>query len=209
MKKYTHTLIFLHGFTMKPKEVEYYINKIDNILPKEVTMKYILPKAPERKITIYNKKYPAWFDYLTNNCMEKENINEKQLIQSRKRLHNMIDKEIKYHNDPKKIFIAGYSQGSSMALDIGITYPKKLGGIIGFKGDIPNITDKDRHKQDIWVCHGKKDDTIGYDITKESYDKYKKFKYNITFLSQNVDHELNTGINEQMKSLKKWIKKYI
>ena len=207
MIKYSHTLIFLHGFTMKPKEVIYYINKIERILPKEIKMKYILPKAPQRKISIYkDKKYLAWFDYFTDYRMKKEYINENQLINIRKKLHKMIDKEIKYHGDPKKIFIAGYSQGSSMTLDIGITYPKKLGGIIGFKGDIPYITDKDRHKQDIWVCHGKKDYTIGYDVAKESYDKYKKFKYNITFLSQkNANHELNSGINEQMRSLQKWL----
>ena len=98
-----------------------------------------------------------------------------------------------------------------MAMDMGITYPKKLGGIIGFKGDIPNVTDEDRYKQPIWVCHGKKDDTIGFDVAKESYYKYKKkYKYDITFLEQkNANHNENSGILEEMRSLKVWLQSRI
>ncbi len=36
------------------------------------------------------------------------------------------------------------------------------------------FTDEDKFKQSIWVCHGEKDDTIGYNVAKISYDKYKK-----------------------------------
>ena len=56
MNKYTHSLIFLHGFTMKADEMKYFTNKIDKILPKNVKMKYILPQAPKRKITCYKGK---------------------------------------------------------------------------------------------------------------------------------------------------------
>lgn len=208
MKKYTHTLIFLHAFTYVPENNKYYIDKIKRILPKDVVLKVIYPKAPLRSITCYKGHiYPAWFDYFTKYRMKKECINENHLIKIRKRLHRIVDKEVKYHNnDAKKIFIGGYSQGCSMAMDMGITYPKKLGGIIGFKGDIPNITDENKHKQDIWVCHGKKDYTIGYNVAKESYDKYRnEYNFNITFITQkNANHNENTGILEQMRSLKTW-----
>ena len=80
-----------------------------------------------------------------------------------------------------RIFLAGYSQGCCMALEAGITFPKTLGGIIGFKGHIPEMYDK-TYNQSIWVTHGRYDDTIGFDVAKQSYDKFSN--YDITFLKQ-------------------------
>ena len=212
MKKYTHTLIFLHGFTMSPKDNKYFTDKILRLFPKDMKVRVFHPKAPLRMISCYKRNiYTAWFDYYTKYHYKKECINEELLKNIRKRLHRIIDKAVDYHGDSKKVFVAGYSQGSSMAMDMGITYPKKLGGIIGFKGDIPNVTDEDKYKQSIWACHGKKDDTIGFDVAKESYDKYKKkYKYDLTFLEQkNANHNENSGVLEEMRSLKEWLNKRI
>ena len=209
MTKYTHSCILLHGFTMKPNEMIYYSKYINRILPENVIMKYIYPKAPIRKITCYDgKKYSAWYDYYTNDKIVEEKINKKDLIESRNKIHKIIFKEKQYHNgDTSKIFIGGCSQGGCMALDTGISFPEKLGGIIGFKGHIINYTfNSIKINQKIWVCHGLKDNIIGYKVAKTSYDKYKKLGYDITFLSQkNVNHDINTGIYEQMRSLKNWL----
>ncbi len=208
MKKYTHSLIFLHGFSMEAKDMIYYSNKIDKILPENIKFKYIFPQAYKKKITCFDgEKDAAWYDYFTSNIKTEEEINEADLIKSRNRIHKLILKEKTYHNnDTTKIFVGGYSQGCCQALDAGITFPEKLGGIIGFKGHIVNYTfNYIKIPQFIWVIHGKKDDTISYNVSKTSYDKYNK-KY-ITFLSQNSDHEMHTGIKDQMLSLNKWLLK--
>ena len=214
MKKYSHSFIFLHGFTMHPDEMIFIKKRINNILPKNINIKYIFPKAFMKKITCYNnEKYLAWYDYYDPNIYTEPKINESDLIKSRKRIHKLISKEKSYHNGKSnKIFVLGYSQGCCMALDAGITYPEKLGGIIGFKGHIINYTFdsiKQGVQQNIWVCHGKMDQTIGYNVAKKSYDKYKKMGYDITFLSQNVNHGMITGIKDQMISLKIFLDKYL
>ena len=210
--KYTHSCILLHSFTSSPNEMIYFSKHITNILPKNMRMKYIYPKAPIIKISCYEGiKYPSWYDYLTNYKIYEEEISIKDLHESCNRIHNIINEEKLYHKDnTSKIFIGGYSQGACMALASGILYPDKLAGIIGFKGHIPS--DIDEHvinPQRIWVCHGLEDKTIGYKVAKTSYDKYKKRKYDITFLSQKkVNHEQKTGIKELMDSLKLWLDKY-
>ena len=203
MKNYS--LIFLHGFSMEPEDMIYYTKKINKILPNDIKFNYIYPKAYKKRMTFNNKIDRAWYNYYTSYITKEEEINYNDLIKTRKRIHKLIDKEsLKYNNDTTKIFIAGYSQGCCSALDIGLSYSKKLGGIIGFKGHIINYTFKDiKTYQNIWVTHGKKDDTIAYKVAKESYDKIPK-KY-ITFLSQNTDHEMNTGIYNQINSLKHWL----
>ena len=204
MPSYTHSMIFLHGFTMEPKDMEYFTDKIDRILPKGVKMKYIFPKAPEREISCYGgESYSAWYDYLTENITELEEVNQSHIIKQRNRIHRLIQKEKKTVGKFNHIFLAGYSQGCCMALDAGITFPYKLGGIIGFKGHIPEMFDK-TYDQHIWVTHGRYDDTIDFEVARNSYENFPN--YDITFIKQQCDHEMETGIEYQMRMLKQWMK---
>lgn len=201
-------MIFLHGFTMKAEEMKYFTQKIDKLLPKGIVMNYILLQAPKRKITCYGgKQYTAWYDYETELVTQEEKISHEDLKESRSFIHKILDSEIKLLGDSKKVFLGGYSQGCCQMLDAGLTYLKSLGGMIGFKGHIPSLTQESKtYKQKIWVCHGKKDASIGYDISKTSYENYIKKGYDITFLSQdNATHDMNSGILEEIRDLKKWL----
>ena len=201
-------MVFLHGFTMKAEDMEYFTKKINNVLPKGVVMNYILPQAPKRQITCYKKKqYTAWYDYKTELVTEEEKISHSDLRESREFIHSILDSEIQSLGDPKKVFLGGYSQGCCTMLDAGLTYPQILGGMIGFKGHIPSFTDKSNtYNQKIWVCHGINDKSIGYEVAKTSYERYLIKGYNITFLSQDrVTHDMNSGILEEMRELKKWL----
>ena len=51
--KYTHSCILLHSFTSAPEEMIYFSKHITNILPKNMCMKYIYPKAPIRRISCF------------------------------------------------------------------------------------------------------------------------------------------------------------
>lgn len=205
--KYTHTIIFLHGFSMNSSDMKYYCDKFKKSFP-QYNFKFVLPQAPKRSLTIYkNKKFNSWYDYLTSDCDKEPEINEKQLLEIRKKIHKLLNKEIKYIGDPSKVFLSGISQGCCVALDAGITYNKKIGGIIGFKGHVISRSLKDFHKrQKIWVCHGKNDKTIFYNFAKKTYMKLKKNNPNIKLLSQdNVNHSVPSGIINQMKNLNKWL----
>ncbi len=203
MKKYSHSFILLHGFTMDGEDMEYYETKIKSIYPK-YKIKFIKPTASEIKISIYgDDMYNSWYDYYTPNCDIEPIINEDQLVSNRKRIHTLLNKEIKYHNDPKKVFLVGMSQGCCMALDAGLTFPQQLGGIIGFKGHVIKRTLNDfQSEQNVWVCHGINDKTIYYDFAKETYDNLKKKNKALKLLTQKCNHSMSSGIINQMKSIK-------
>ena len=144
--KYTHSIILLHGFSMNSNDMKYYCDKLDKNFP-QYKFKYIIPNAPKRKITIYNNKiYQSWYDYLTPHCDSEPDINNNQLLQIRKKIHKLLDKEINYHKNPSKVFLSGISQGCCVAIDAGITYSQKIGGIFGFKGHVINKSLKDFSK---------------------------------------------------------------
>lgn len=207
---YDLTIILIPGFTMNSSSMNYYKTKLNTILP-HLNIKYIVPKPIKRKISIYNNKvYYSWYDYLTPDNDKEPLINETHLLSSRVKIQKIIDKEIKYYNnDHSKIYLLGVSQGCCVAIDAGITYPYKLGGIIGFKGHVITRSLYDfSHKQKIWVCHGKSDKTIYYKFAKKSYMNLSKINPDIYLLSQeNVNHSNPSGIILQMKSLHKWFHK--
>lgn len=208
-KKYTHSLIFLHGFTMTGKEMKTFTKLITKFLPIHINFKIILPNASLRKITIYNGDIErAWYDYYTERVYEEEEINEKHLEESSERIHQLILKEIEYHGDSQKVFIGGYSQGCCQALYSSLTFPYKLGGVICFKGHIPSYTKtKQNYLQDIWACHGSADESIGYKLSELIYKDYMKSGYKINFLSlQKANHDLEDGLTENvLLNLKNWI----
>ena len=191
MKKYDYSFILLPGFTMDGEDMEYYENKLRDTYPL-LTLKFIKPTASKIKISIYNgEKY------------EEPIINEQQLINNRNRIHKLLYNEIDYHNDPKKVFLSGMSQGCCMALDAGLTFPQEIGGIIGFKGHLIKRTLKDiSSKQKVWVCHGFNDKTIFYDFAKETYTNLKKKNNDFYLLTQKCNHSMVSGIINQMKSIK-------
>lgn len=199
-----NVFIILPGFTMDKTGVKPIVDKFKLYYPDS---KYIVLNPPFRKVTIYNnKRYRTWYDYYTNYCNKEECINTDQLKESRNKLHDLIKKESKLVNT-KNIYLIGYSQGACMALDAGLTYEKKLGGIIGIKGHIPSKTFEDLQcRQNILVSHGKKDKTIGFNVAEKSYKRINKQKYNITFLKQTTNHSIISGLNQLLVQCNDFIK---
>lgn len=206
--KYTHSIILIHGFTMSSDDMKYYIDKLKNIIPNNYNIKYICPTSPKRKITIYKeKKYNSWYDYLTPDCDKEPIINEKHLLETRNKIHNIMKKEINYHKDPLKIFLLGISQGCCIAIDASITFPIKIGGVIGIKGHVISKSLKDFKKnQTMIITHGKKDKTIHWKFAKKTYENLKKKNPQIKIiLQENVNHSIPSGIILDMKNIKQWI----
>ena len=146
-KKYSHSFILIHGFMMDGETMKYYQDKIKTIFP-HYTINFIKPTATKIGISIYdNERYHSWYDYYTPSCDEEPYINENQLVKNRLRIHKLISKEIHYHNgNSERVFLLGMSQGCCMSLDAGLTFPMKLGGIIGFKGHVIKKTFEDVYK---------------------------------------------------------------
>jgi len=196
--------IILPGFTMDNKGMESLVTKLKVYYPKA---KYIIINPPIRKITIYKqKKYRAWYDYYTNYCDKEDCINNDQLLKSRKRIQDRILKESK-HIDLKNIFLIGYSQGACMATDAGLTFTKKIGGIISIKGHIPKKTfEYPLHKQKLLASNGIADKTVGYNFATKSYHKLKGEKNDIILLKQTTNHSLKTGLNELLEYINIFVK---
>ena len=145
-------------------------------------LKIILPNAPTRDInwpTGIEKDVNSWYNYYTQNDgkMEYDTIDESQFYEQVERINKIIDNEIDILKNPKKILIAGISQGGTLALHIGLTYLFELGGIIGIhtlflKDMIENV--ENMNNIPIFLLSGKNDNIYNYKFQRISAKKIMK-----------------------------------
>jgi phospholipase/carboxylesterase len=74
-----------------------------------------------------------------------------------------IDRELeKYALTPDRLVLVGFSQGTMMALHVGLRREKQIGGIVGFSGVLVGrrLKDEIRSKPPVLLIHGDRDDRI-------------------------------------------------
>jgi len=177
-------VIFLHGLGGTGANYEDLIKPIAPILPH---VKFILPQAPTRFVTIYGRSAPAWYDILG---AEREIVEDDQGIkESAKSIHNLIDQEVSKGIASNRIILAGGSQGGALALYAGLTYPKTLGGIIAISTylplhqSFPAFSSPSNVGTPILMCHGEADQVVRYEWGKQSYELLSTRHTNTRFKS--------------------------
>jgi phospholipase/carboxylesterase len=75
-----------------------------------------------------------------------------------------VDRELeKYGLGPERLVLVGFSQGTMMALHVGLRRERQIGGILGFSGVLVGgrtLKDEMRSKPPVLLIHGDRDPTI-------------------------------------------------
>lgn len=151
------TVIWLHGLGADGHDFVDIVPELH--LPEELAVRFIFPHAPIRPVTL-NGGFPmrAWFDIY--NLTTETEVDMQGLKATDKELHALIQHEHAQGIPFEKIFLAGFSQGGSMALYTGLTYPKKLGGIIALSTFLPlhqPLKTTQSQRVPIFMAHGEHD----------------------------------------------------
>eukprot|EP00928_Gymnodinium_smaydae_P084263 TRINITY_DN6752_c0_g2_i1.p1 TRINITY_DN6752_c0_g2~~TRINITY_DN6752_c0_g2_i1.p1 ORF type:complete len:517 (-),score=85.95 TRINITY_DN6752_c0_g2_i1:81-1535(-) len=166
------TFVYLHGFSNKGLD---YASFPHYFCISGSPVRVVLPTAPYQEQTCFKDwnvwtgqrwrpiRFHSWFDYLTDRGGVRENdVCEKSLAAMRARLHGLIRDEVRRHGgDASKVIVGGASQGCCLALDLAMTYPERLGGVIGLVGHLLRATPLDQAKRDmpihLWHEQGDKE----------------------------------------------------
>lgn len=96
----------------------------------------------------------------------------------------------------ENIFLFGFSQGCLISADVGLNYPKKLGGIVGISGYFHffprwrnNLTPAAR-KTPWMFTHGHRDDVLKLEETKFGVDKLKDAGLKVKWVELDKEHVL-------------------
>jgi len=154
------SVIWLHGLGADGNDFVPIVKMLN--LPQ---IRFILPHAPYRKVTINNGyEMRAWYDLLglaIGSQQDETGIRETQAY-----VENLIAVEVGRGIPSEKIALAGFSQGGAIALHTALRQQQVLAGVLALSTYLPLrpllATEKTAANQNtpIFMAHGSFDDVI-------------------------------------------------
>ncbi|PIC50736.1 hypothetical protein B9Z55_001523 [Caenorhabditis nigoni] len=201
------TIIFLHGlgdqgtgwadaFSTEARH--------DNI-------KAICPHSAERSVTLnMGMRMPAWYDLFGLDATAREDADGIQA--AAQYVHHLIDEEINAGIPADHIAVGGFSMGGALAIYAGLTYPKKLGAIVGLSSfflqrqKFPGSYTAN-NATPIFLGHGSQDFLVPLQIGQMSEGLIKQFNPNVEMhVYRGMQH---SSCSEEMRDLKTFLSNHI
>lgn len=168
-------------------------------------IRFILPHAPYRKVTINNGfEMRAWYDIygLTMGQQEDEiGIREAQTY-----IESLIEVELSRGVPSHRIVLAGFSQGGAIVLHTGLRYQKKLAGIIALSTYLPLQSglklEKSPANQEIpiFMAHGNQDAVISMSTCQASLDVLHAEKYQVDWHEYPIAHSVSIDEIDEIRT---------
>ncbi len=181
-----NAIILLHGYGGDGNDISMLTLNWKRYLPTTI---FLCPNGHET--CSINPTGFQWFD-LTRD--DRSYI----LEQSKKaeiRLNQFIEevkKKFKLKNN--QICLSGFSQGSMMSINLGLTSADKFNSIIGFSGkiiDSQDLRQRIKNSADILLIHGENDEIVSPSHLLEAKDFFIRNSINVeTHLIKNCDHSI-------------------
>ena len=120
-------IIWLHGLGADGHDFAPLADQLTLDCPHQV--RYIFPHAPSIPVSVnQGMVMPAWYDIYGLSLDDQ--IDTTGIERSAGRIQQLIAREIKRGIDPRRVILAGFSQGGAVALQAALTYPQSLGGLL-------------------------------------------------------------------------------
>lgn len=105
----------------------------------------------------------------------------------------------KYHSQPGKVFLIGFSQGAIMSYEVGLRHPELVGGIAALSGKVLSVLqtelkpDSKRQSLAVFIGHGTLDPQLPYSGATEA-------RVVLETLGVNPDYHLYEGMRHTINS---------
>jgi phospholipase/carboxylesterase len=196
----TAIIIWLHGLGADGHDFEPVVKALNLS-----HIEFILPHAPNRKITLNNGyEMRAWYDLFGLNKDSKQD--ELGIRASQAEIEAIIQQKISEGIPAERIAIAGFSQGGAIALQTALRYPKKLGGVLALSTYLPISatlpTEKSTENQaiPIFMAHGTFDEVITIQTSQHSRDFMQAEHYEVEWHEYPMAHSVNLDEIEDIRA---------
>jgi len=183
--KHTATVIWLHGLGDTGFGWVPVARALD--MPH---VKFLFPTAPSLRVTLNGgMEMPSWFDIFS---LDPEDASEDEsgIWQSAAYLMELVDKEVAAGVDPRRVVLAGFSQGGAVALAAATMADRPLGGFLGLSTWLPlcarafNAPDTP-----VLMCHGDSDFVVQHAWGQESHRRLTELGVRAEFKTyRGLDH---------------------
>jgi phospholipase/carboxylesterase len=128
------TVLWLHGLGADGHDFEPVVPHLG--LPASLGVRFLFPHAPRRPVTINNGYVMrAWYDVAGFDRAAVQD--EAGMRESAAEIEALIGREAERGVPPRRLVLAGFSQGGAMALHAGLRFRERLAGILGLSCYLP------------------------------------------------------------------------
>lgn len=203
------SVIWLHGLGADGHDFEAVVPEL--VRPGERALRFILPHAPVRPVTI-NNGFPmrAWYDIVGFDRHVAQD--EPGIRASDAAIRQLIRRENERGVASESIVVAGFSQGGAMAIFTGTRFAEKLAGIIGLscymlleenftaeRSDVNQTTP-------IFVGHGTRDPVVDLRLGDETRRMLEKAGYSVTWKTYPIPHSVSP---EELTQIAAWLRRVV
>ena len=187
----TAAVIWLHGLGASGHDFEPVVPELG--LPDNAAVRFIFPHAPNMPVTINGgMTMPAWYDI---KAMDIDRVvDTDQLMASSDAVAKLVDREIERGVKSENIVIAGFSQGGAVAYELGLSYPKRLAGIIALSTYFATAKTVKRSEANrdipIRIYHGTFDPMVPEALGRQSVEKLQDIGFEPTYETYPMEHSV-------------------
>jgi phospholipase/carboxylesterase len=191
------SIIWLHGLGADGYDFEPIISQLE--VQKHPPIRFLFPHAPVRPISVNNcMEMRGWYDInkLPIDIKYLQEEDRKGIEQSAQIVEYLIEHENKRGIPTKNIFLAGFSQGGTIALFTGLRHQSKLAGIIALSTYLADAasTQLERSGENqttsIFFGHGLDDPLITIEAAISGRDTLIGLGYDVEWHTYNMPHSV-------------------
>ena len=183
-------MVALHGVAISTAEVERIIAPLENDFPLK-SVRWMFPRAPWRPVTLLGRSALAWYDVLAS---DRSRIDEAGLEAAARRLTDLIGSERNGRLRRSRIVLAGFSQGGSLALHLGMRLGEVLAGVVAISSALPSLgtlPPSGPQSPPFFLAHGLLDRVVPYSMGRDSMLALVEKGYRIEWHSYLTGHWIN------------------
>lgn len=174
-------------------------------------IRFVFPHAPVMPVTINNGyRMRAWYDILGTELTKRED--EAGLRASLAAVEALLAREKSRGIPASRIVLAGFSQGSAMALLTGLRHAERLAGIVGLSGYLPLAASIEAERSaanaltPVFMAHGSYDNVVVPDRGRESCALLRGLGYDVSWHEYPMAHSVCL---EEIQDLDAWLVKVL
>ncbi|MGH8736773.1 MAG: alpha/beta hydrolase [Burkholderiales bacterium] len=172
-------VIWLHGLGADGHDFEPLVPMLG--LPRRLAVRFVFPHAPERPVTLNaGMRMRAWYDIVRLGGGAEDSAG---IRASQAQIEGLVERERARGVEPRRIVLAGFSQGGAIALHTGLRHAERLAGIMALSTylPLPGTLEAERSAANagvpIFMAHGLHDEMIGLERALASRDALEALGY--------------------------------
>ena len=197
------SIIWLHGLGADGGDFVSVAHEIQ--LP--VGVRYVFPHAPEMPVTI-NGGYVmrAWYDIAYQDFALQED--EAGVRASQAAVEKLIVREQQRGVAPRRIVLAGFSQGGAIALFAALRHPQRLAGVMALSAylPLPHTLAAERsaanNETPIFMAHGLYDNIVPPALAQASRRQLEQAGYSVEWREYPMPHAV---CEEEIRDIEQWL----